>query len=75
VRKTMLSVLCAILIAATVMQSAVAAERHHARKAERASMSNGQPFRDASKQAASPSVAEQEFEYWQGRGRSAPAGH
>jgi hypothetical protein len=67
VRKTIFSLLGAALLAASLMQTAVAAEhRHRATRADRAP-------RDASNQAvAMPSVAEQEQEqeYWRARGLS-----
>jgi hypothetical protein len=62
-RKTILSVLGATLVAATLMQTAVAAERRHATKAGRAPVSTSQQFRNAKNQVA-PSLAEQNYEYW-----------
>jgi hypothetical protein len=65
VRKTIFSVLGATLLAASLMQTAVAAEhRHRATRADRAP-------RNANNQVvAVPSVAEQEQEYWRARGLS-----
>jgi hypothetical protein len=74
-RKTILGVLSASLVAAGMTQTAVAAEHHHAQKAERASVSLGRQFPNPNKPAVSPSLAEEDYEYWQGRGRTALAGH
>jgi hypothetical protein len=71
-RKTILTVIGATLVAASLMQAAVAAEHHHARNTDRAPVSASQQFRDANDQI--PSLAEQDFEYWQGHGMSPPAG-
>jgi chemotaxis response regulator CheB len=63
VRKTIFSVLGATLLAASLMQTAAAAEhRHRATRADRAPR-NAQVV-------AVPSVAEQEQEYWRARGLS-----
>ena len=70
-RKTILGALGAILVAASLMQTAVAAEQRHVRYADRAPVSASQQFRNANNQVAMPSIAEQDFEYWQGRGLSA----
>jgi hypothetical protein len=67
VRKTIFSVLGAALLAASLMQTAVAAEHHRATRA-RAPVSASQ--QKASNQVAVPSVAEQEREYWRARGLS-----
>lgn len=69
-RKTILSVLGATLVAATLMQTAVAAERRHATKAGRVPVSTSQQFRNAKNQVA-PSLAEQNYEYWHGVGLAA----
>jgi hypothetical protein len=69
-RKTILSVLGATLVAATLMQTAVATERRHATKAGRAPVSTGQQFRNAKNQVV-PSLAEQDYEYWHGVGLAA----
>ncbi len=62
VRKTIFSVLGATLLAASLMQTAGAAEhRHHAPRVDRASRNAGNPV------VAVPSVAEQEQEYWRAR--------
>jgi hypothetical protein len=66
VRKTIFSILGATLLAASLMQTAVAAEhRHRATRADRTP-------RNANNQVvAAPSVAEQEQEYWRARELSA----
>ena len=74
-RKTILSVLGATLVAASLMQTAVAAEHRHLRKAERVPISAHRQFGNANNQVAVPSLAEQDYEYWQGRGHGALAGH
>lgn len=74
-RNGILSVLGAALVAPALIHPAVAAEHHRARKAERAPVSASRQFRDANKQAVSRSLAEEDYEYWQGRGRTALAGH
>jgi hypothetical protein len=64
VRKKIFSVLGATLLAASLMQTALAAEhRHRATRADRAP-------RNANQVVAVPSVAEQEREYWRARGLS-----
>ena len=73
-RKTILTVLGATLVVASLMQTAVAAEHHRAHKTDRAPVSAGQQFRNANDQVPLSSQAEQDFEYWQGHGMSAPAG-
>jgi hypothetical protein len=70
-RKTIMSVLGATLLAASLMQTAVAAEHHRATRADRAPVSASQQFRNANNQVAVPSLAEQDYEYWHGLGRAA----
>jgi hypothetical protein len=66
-RKTLLTVLTAALIAASTSQIASATERHHAHKAGRVVAS--EPFRNANNSVAAPVQSG-----WAG-GYSAPAGH
>jgi hypothetical protein len=66
-RKTILGVLGATLLAASLMQSAVAAEHHRATRA-RAPVSASQ--QRANNQVAVPSPAEANREYWRARGLS-----
>jgi hypothetical protein len=67
-RKTLLTVLAAVLFAATTSQIASAAERHHAHKAGRVAAS--EPFRNANNSVAAPVQSG-----WAYSGYSAPAGH
>ena len=67
-RKTILTVLTSALIAASASQIAAAAERHHARKAERVVAS--EQFRNANNSVAAPVQSG-----WTYSGFSAPAGH
>ena len=67
-RKIILSTLASTLIAASTMQTAVAAERHHVRHADRAVASEA--FRNANNAAPSPATT-----FWPYSGFSAPAGH
>jgi hypothetical protein len=64
VRKTIFSVLGATLLAACISEAAVAAEHHHATRA-RAPVASQQ-----NNQAAVPSPAELNREYWRDRGLS-----
>jgi hypothetical protein len=66
-RKTILRVLGATLLAASLMQTAVAAEHHRATRA-RALVSASQ--QRANNQVAVPSPAEANREYWRARGLS-----
>jgi hypothetical protein len=68
--KLILQFLGATLVAALLMQTAVAAE-HRRRSADRAPISVGQQSRNSNNQVANPSLAEQNFEYWQDLGRAA----
>ncbi len=68
--KLILQFLGATLVAASLMQTAVAAE-HRRRYADRAPVSAGKQSRNASNQVVKPSLAEQNFEYWQALGRAA----
>ena len=67
-RKTLLTVLTAALIAASTSQIASATERHHAHKAGRVVAS--EPFRNANNSVAAPVQSG-----WAYGGYSAPAGH
>jgi len=67
-RKTILAVLASTLFAASTMQVAVAAERHHLRKADRTVAS--EPFRNANNSVATPAPSSG----WPYSGFSAPAG-
>jgi hypothetical protein len=64
VRKTILSVLGAAILAASPMQTAVAAEHHH-----RSTRADRVP-RNADNQAAVLSPAQANVEYWRARGLS-----
>jgi hypothetical protein len=70
-RKTILRVLGATVVIASLMQASVATEHHHVRYADPAPVSAGHQSRNANNQVAKPSLAEQDFEYWQGIGRAA----
>jgi hypothetical protein len=73
-RKTILSVVGASVIAVLTAQTAVAAEHHHARKTDRATAS--EQFRNSNAYAAPANVAaEQNWSGYSGGGMSAPAGH
>jgi hypothetical protein len=65
VRKTIFSVLGAALLAASLMQTAVAAERRH-----RATRADPAPRNVNNQGVASPSPAELNVEYWRARGLS-----
>jgi hypothetical protein len=67
-RKTLLTVLTAALIAASTSQIASATERHHGHKAGR--VVAGEPFRNANNSVAAPAQSG-----WAYGGYSAPAGH
>jgi PBP1b-binding outer membrane lipoprotein LpoB len=66
-RKTILTVLSAALFAASASHNAAAAERHHVRKTERATVS--EQFRNANNLVAAPVQSG-----WTYGGYSAPAG-
>ncbi len=73
-RKTVLAVLGALLIAGSTVQMTAAAERH-VRKVERASVPTSQQFRNANDSLAWPSVEQQSLsDYSEGHVISAPAG-
>jgi hypothetical protein len=73
-RKTVLAVLGALLIAGSTVQMTAAAERH-TRKAERAPVSTSQQFRNAHDSLAWPSAEQQSLsDYSEGHVISAPAG-
>ena len=67
-RQTILSTLVSALIAASTMQTAVAAERHHAKQADGAAAS--ERLRNANN-FVPPSATS----FWTYSGYSAPAGH
>jgi hypothetical protein len=67
-RKTLLTVLTAALIAVSTSQIASATQRHHAHKAGR--VVAGEPFRNANNSVAAPVQSG-----WAYGGYSAPAGH
>jgi len=69
-RKIILTVLGASLIAASAAQMAAAAERHHVRHLDRAAASR--QFRNSNNALVSP--AQPGSGYFEGRGMSAPAG-
>jgi hypothetical protein len=66
-RKTIMSVLGATLLAASLMQTVVAAEHH---RAARARPPVSASHEKASNQVAVPSPAEANVEYWRARGLS-----
>jgi hypothetical protein len=68
-RKIILTVVGAALIAVSTAQVAAAAERHHARKVERAPAASEQ-FRNSNNSVAGPAQPS-----WYSGGFSAPAGH
>ena len=73
-RKTVLTVLGALLIAGSTVQMTAAAERH-TRKADRAPVSTSQRFRNANDSLAWPSAEQQSWsDYSEGHVMSAPAG-
>ena len=81
-RKTILAILGAALLAASTVQIAVAAEHHKARKADRAPAPVSEPFRN-SNAYYSPSYAPgpwtqpdwSDYSRYQNGAESAPAGH
>jgi hypothetical protein len=71
-RKTVLTILGALLIAGSTVQMTAAAERH-AGKVERASVPTSQQFRNANDSLAWPSVEQQSLsDYSEGHVISAP---
>lgn len=70
-RKTILVVLGATLVAATTVQMTAAAEHHRSHKADRAPVSTSQKFRNAN--ANAPLAAQPDWSRYSG-GFSAPAG-
>jgi hypothetical protein len=75
-RKTVLTILGAVLIGGSTVQVAAAAERH-TRKAHRAPVSASQQFRNANDSWVRPSAAAERYwsDYSEGHVISAPAGH
>jgi hypothetical protein len=75
-RKTILSIIGASVVAALTVQKAVASEHHHARKMDRATAS--EQFRNSNAYAAPAYIAVQpvqpEWSGYSGGGMSAPAG-
>jgi hypothetical protein len=72
-RKTILSVLGASVVAVLAAQTAVASEYHHARKTDRATAS--EQFRNSNAYAAPASASVQpDWSRYSGGGMSAPAG-
>ena len=69
-RKTILTILGAAALAASFVQIAAAAERHHVRKADRAPVS--QTFRDSN--AWTNGYAQPDWSRYEGGAISAPAG-
>ena len=65
-RKTIFSVLGATIIAASLMQAAVAAEHHH-----RSTRVDRAPRNANNQVVAAPSPAELNVQYWRARGLSA----
>jgi len=74
-RKTILTVLASALIAATSVQIAAAAERHHPRNADRTTVSATERFRNANNALPQPAESSGYSAYYTGGGMSAPAGH
>jgi hypothetical protein len=73
-RKTVLTILGALLVAGSTVQMTAAAERH-TRKADRAPVSTSQQFRNANDSLAWPSAEQQSLsDYSEGHVISAPAG-
>ena len=73
-RKTVLTILGALLIAGSTVQMIAAAERH-ARKVDRAPVPMSQQFRNANDTLAWPSAEQQSLsDYSEGHVISAPAG-
>jgi len=70
-RKTILTLLVASLFAASAVQMAAAAERHHVRKIDRAT---SEQFRNANNAVASPAESNWVSDYTEGHVISAPAG-
>ena len=66
-RKPVLTVFASALFAASTMQVALASERHHVRKADRAV--TAEQVRNANNSLAAPAAS-----YWPYSGYSAPAG-
>jgi hypothetical protein len=71
-RKTILTILGAALVAASTVQVAAAAERHHPRKIVRAPVS--EPFRNANDAIGWPAQPGPYLGYTEGHVISAPAG-
>jgi hypothetical protein len=74
-RKTILTILGAALLAASTVQIAVAAEHHRARKADRAPAPVSEPFRNSNAYYGWPSPsAESGWSRYENGAMSAPAG-
>jgi hypothetical protein len=71
-KKTILTAIGAVVLVASSMQVASAAERHHFRKAERATVS--EQFRNANNALVLPAPASASSDYSEGHVMSAPAG-
>jgi hypothetical protein len=71
-KKAILTAVGAALVIASAMQIASAAERHHARHASRATVS--EQFRNANDAVLWPVPVSRGAEYYDGHGLSAPAG-
>ncbi len=73
-RKTVLTILGALLIVGSIVQMTAAAE-HHTRKPDRAPVPASQQFRNANDSLAWPSAEQQSLsDYSEGHVISAPAG-
>jgi Ni/Co efflux regulator RcnB len=70
-RKRILTVLAASLMAASTVQMTAASERHHARKAA----PTGEQFRNTNNALAWPAQQTRASDYTEGHVISAPAGH
>jgi hypothetical protein len=80
-RKTILIILGSIALAASAVQFAAAAERHHVQRAQRAPAPAHQTFRDSNAWAhrrdawANPYYAQPDWKRYEDGALSAPAGH
>jgi hypothetical protein len=76
-RKTILTILGAALLAGSLVQAAVASERHHVRKAHRAPVAASQSFRDSNAYVRPAPVGQPDWSSYQYRDEalSPPAGH
>jgi hypothetical protein len=71
-KKAILTAISTALVVASTMQIASAAERHHARHASRATVS--EQFRNANDAVLWPVPVSRNSDYYDGHGISAPAG-